>query len=554
MATEEEAERLMRLFEGNEQFHGTHGEPVWDDGKSKWTIRSTARTLNGPAALPLWLAHLDGRAPLGVVPIMQGDRCRWGSIDVDDYTVDEVRLMLKIEGGKYPLVVVRSKSGGLHLFVFFVEPELAAEVQAVLRDLRAALGLASSEIFPKQSRLIDDRDKGSWIVMPYFGGTYKSNEYPQGKLKHQHGIKASGSEMDLREFLEAAEAARTTVRAIKIKRAPKPRVNGHAINNTAAAFGNGPPCLEHMAGTGVADNRDDVMFMMGIYAKMAYPDDWRARVEEYNNLYISPSGSAEWVAEKIKSLEKKEYAYICANGTKDPMARFCNKVLCRARSYGIMKGGAAIPSITEIRKYNAEPPTFYVQADDLRLRLSVDQLLDYRKFAAAALIKADSTIIYGPMKDADWKALLGVAMQDCVIDPPTPDSGDLPTFVAYLRVYLFYRGVSQSVPDMVASGKPFEDKEGEIEGPEYAGCYYVTLTHIAEFMKKGGLTFDSGGQSRVATSEYVRSRLSDDLGAVHHKLNYKSTSKNLWRLPSEMLSLKPPDELLPLPPPKESKI
>lgn len=550
MATDEEAARLLALFEGNEQYHGVHGEPDWDDAKQKWAIRSTARTYQGPATIALWRAHLNGTTPLGVVPIMQGDRCCWGSIDVDDYTIDKIALIKKVEVGKYPLVGVRSKSNGLHLFIFFEYPELAAEVQALLRDLRAALGLADCEIFPKQSRLVDERDKGSWIVMPYFGGTY------DGKLKNQHGIRSSGSEMELDEFLDAAEAARTTLKAVKIRRAPKPRVNGHAADNTTAAFGNGPPCLEHMAPMGVTENRDDVAFMMGVYAKVAHPDDWRAKLEEYNNLYISPPGSPEWVVEKIKSLEKKDYAYTCGGGTRGPTLKFCNPVLCRARKYGIVKDGAAIPRITEIRKYDAEPPLFTVETDGgCRVRLTVDQLLDYRKFIAMTLSKSNSKLVYGPMKDADWKALLGIAMQDCEIDPPTPDSGDLADFMAHLHTYMFQRAISQTVNDLVATGKPFEDKDGEIEGEEYRGFYYVSLPHLASYMRKEGLTIDDGGRSRAIYPNIIGARLRDELGAVHVPKNFKNGTRQLWRIPPGALQGRPPSDEPPLlPPPRESKI
>lgn len=547
MATEEEAARLMALFEGNEEYHGIHGEPDWDDGKQKWAIRSTARTLHGAATLQRWTAHLNGTTPLGVVPIMQGDRCRWGSIDVDDYSVDEVDLMRKIEAGKYPLVTVRSKSGGLHLFTYFEQTELAAEVQALLRDLKAALGVADAEVFPKQSRLVDERDKGSWIVMPYFGGTF------DGKLRHQRGLKRGGGEMELHEFLDAAEAARTTVRAIKVRRAPKPRVNGHAADNTTAAFGNGPPCLQHLAGTRVqAGGRDKAMFMMGVYAKRAYPDEWRAKMEEYNTLYMDPPGSAEWVADKIKSLEKKEYLYTCS---QEPMVKHCNSILCRARQHGV-KGETMFPNISEIRKYDAEPPIFYVEVDGLRVKLTTDQLLDYRKFSAMVLQMATSRFIYGPMKDADWKTLLGIAMQDCEIEAPTADSGDMADFMAHLHTYMFQRATAQTINDLVIMGKPWEDKEGEIS-PEHRGHYYVSLPHLVSYMKKEGLTVDDGGRSRGINKGDVIHRLKDKaagLSAVSVKHNFKSGYRNLWRLSPDALENGASDEPLPLPPPKEQEI
>jgi TOTE conflict system primase-like protein len=183
----EQAAGLMNLFPGHENAHGTHGEPDWDDEKSKWSIRRTARTLPGPPTLELWEEHLAGARPLGVVPIDENSTCAWGCGDVDDYDVDALALLGRIEAAKLPLVPCRSKSGGLHLFLFLQSPEPARAVQAAVRAMMAALGHAGCEIFPKQSQLLVDRgDQGNWMIAPYFGGTFG------GKLREQAGLKRTG--------------------------------------------------------------------------------------------------------------------------------------------------------------------------------------------------------------------------------------------------------------------------------------------------------------------------------------------------------------------------
>jgi hypothetical protein len=87
------------------------------------------------------------------------------------YGEDLTTLIKKVEAAKLPLVPCRSKSGGLHLFMFATEPVLAKAMQDCLRELAAGLGIAGSEIFPKQAELLSDRgDQGTWMIMPYFGG------------------------------------------------------------------------------------------------------------------------------------------------------------------------------------------------------------------------------------------------------------------------------------------------------------------------------------------------------------------------------------------------
>ena len=186
----------------------------------------------------MWQQHLDGERPLGVVPVrldVERTLCRWGCGDVDDYGADVVALVNLVARMGYPLVPCRSKSGGLHLFLFLREWEDPAAVQTVLRDMMASLGYADAEVFPKQTRLVDERDKGSWIVMPYFGGDF------DGRLSMQRGVRPGGGDMTAEEFLDAAEAARTRTGEIKIvkprrKRSPRPEADADAEDGIGQAY------------------------------------------------------------------------------------------------------------------------------------------------------------------------------------------------------------------------------------------------------------------------------------------------------------------------------
>src|ERR1700735_1908853 len=131
---------MMALFAGFTSAHGTHGEPVQDG--LKWAIKPTARTVREPVTKQLWERHLKGEISLGIIPIRENGTCSWGSIDVDQYGEDFLKLIDRSERGGFPLVPCRSKSGGLHLFMFLTEPAPAAVVQSALRDMAAKLGLA----------------------------------------------------------------------------------------------------------------------------------------------------------------------------------------------------------------------------------------------------------------------------------------------------------------------------------------------------------------------------------------------------------------------------
>src|SRR5690348_7948144 len=84
--------RLLERFRGLDGVHGTHGEPHQDEGSLKWAIKKTAQTIRETATADLARAHIEGRRPLGLVPVCSDGLARWGSIDVDDYSGDMIAL------------------------------------------------------------------------------------------------------------------------------------------------------------------------------------------------------------------------------------------------------------------------------------------------------------------------------------------------------------------------------------------------------------------------------------------------------------------------------
>src|SRR5262249_50005628 len=149
-------------------------------------IGGTARTLREPVTLGLWEEHLSGARPLGIVPIRPDGTCWWGSIDVDVYEGhDWTSLIKRVKDAKLRLVPVRSKSGGLHLFAFFIEPVASSTVQTWLRGVASQFGLGRPEIFPKQTEMSEDAC-GNWMCMPYLGTTY------EGRLAEQVGLHPDG--------------------------------------------------------------------------------------------------------------------------------------------------------------------------------------------------------------------------------------------------------------------------------------------------------------------------------------------------------------------------
>jgi len=508
--------RLMKLFEGFTQAHGTHGTPERDPEGLKWNIKRTAATLRQEVTEDLWIKHVDGERPLGIIPIREDNTCSWGSIDFDVYDYDLLKIVKQVEDAKLPLVPCISKSGGLHLFLFLKEPESAADVQNVLRETAASLGMAKCEIFPKQQRVLLERnDLGNWMVMPYFGGTFNN------KLRFQRGLKRTGAEMSLAEFVTFAEGHRTTVEkliALTANRRAGPDITGKGNGKKASTggrkskgdFSDGPPCLQHLISgeQQQSDGRKRMLFMMGMYYKRADTNGWKARLDTANQTYFKPPLPSEEVLGVVRSLDKKDYEYTCK---EEPMHSHCNSVLCRTRKFGVGKAGE-YPTITSLSKLQTEPPVWFVDVEGERLELTTEELQSYVHFHRACMAKIDKC--YRNLRQDVWLSILSEAMVNVQPVPAPPEIGLFGRFNSLLREFLTNR--SRGIrPEDLMSGRPYEED----------GRHYFKIDAIMKFLQQEGFKV----KNNTVADSWVMQRIIDMKGG-RKKFNFSNAAsvRTFW--------------------------
>lgn len=520
MAAKNAAQRIMDLFSGFEGQHGTHGTPYLEPGNDlKWQIKKVARTKREPITLELWSKHLEGKYPLGVVPIRKDSTCVWGSIDIDQYDIDLLEVIRKIDALKLPLVPCRSKSGGLHLFLFLKDPLPAELVQGALRDIAASLGFAGSEIFPKQTKiLVEQGDQGNWIIMPYFGSDYG------GKLKFQYGLKKTGAEMTLEEFLTIAEKRRVTeeqLTALRSTNKSQPDAAGKGKAKTGKVkppFHNGPPCLQHMAVSGFPEGgRNNALFHIGVFLKKAEPADWQKALERDNQLYMRPPLTSDEVTSVIKSLEKKDYEYKCKD---QPMVSHCDSVACRGRKFGVGAGGA-YPVIEAISKLDTQPPLWFVEIPGARISMTTEELTNYRRFHT--LCVARSNVVFKLIPDPVWIGILSEAMANVDMIEAGPDVGTAAVFREMLESFLTNRTRGESKEDLLR-GAPWEDEE--------AGRHYFKLGPFEKFLQREGV--------RDMRRNEITTRITEDMKGGRFKMDIKGhRNLNFWWVPSSAIERAP---------------
>lgn len=524
----------MALFEGNDTHYGTHGEPSRKPGTLKWIIQPTAETRRGRITIEMWKGHVDGKKPIGVVPIMQDNSARWGSIDYDVYGEDLTALIKKVEAAKLPLVPCRSKSGGLHLFFFTLVPIPAATMAQILRNLAAALGIADSEIFPKQGEIQADRgESGSWMVMPYFGGDFG------GKLKMQVGLRANGGEIGLPEFVRFAEkmrqSAETAEELMHVSAAPVSGKRGKSVNGTGVKgdkgpmpaddpskpFGDGPPCLTHMVlSGGVTTGQNNALCHMATYYKRKFPDTWREELAVSNATHLNPVGSDAGLDSVIKSYSKKDYEYKCKD---EPMRTHCDSVACRAKRFGVT-GGTMAPLITSIKKLDSDPPIWFVQIDGKHsLECATQDLQRWDRFQVKLIEKAHNP--YGMIPQALWLATIGVALAAMTKDDTIPvgvDAGIGGEFKELISTFLTNKQRATREEDLL-SERPWEDEEG--------GRFYFHLGKLQAFLKKQGME----GMKRAQ----IVARIREDFKGGHEVRKVKDHDEHLYWIPSDGIRSKP---------------
>jgi hypothetical protein len=126
-----------------------------------------------PITKAAFIEHLTtGSRVVTIGQLNKHNQCKWGVIDIDDYNpafVDSVKQNIYLN--KYPLNIVQSVSGGLHLYLYSQEPISGALMRNALAYYRDQLELKrNTEIYPKQSELTKKNPYGNMIKLPYPSG------------------------------------------------------------------------------------------------------------------------------------------------------------------------------------------------------------------------------------------------------------------------------------------------------------------------------------------------------------------------------------------------
>ena len=386
------AARLSHLYKGLDRAHGRYMLEQSTDKNGKQKGKAT--TLRSPYTITHWEKHVDGKEGLGIIPITDNGTCWWGCIDIDKYPLDLEELEKKVVKEEFPFLLVRSKSGGCHLTVFFEEEQPCVEVVTKMQEAAAILGYTGSEIYPKQTKLANSQDVGNWLNMPYFDA-----------LSTDRFCVRNNTSLSLEEFLDYAESKKLR------------SVEEFVVHQKSEEFSDGPPCLQTLQRQGIGEGgRNTALFNIGVYLRLKHESNWEQHVDEANRTLINPPLGYREVASLVKSLEKKTYAFTC---NTPPIMNFCNRDLCKRRQFGVTSFqhvdiGVVMDYVTKI---NSEPPMWILTIDGVRTEVETDDLLDQQRFRKICVNAINK--IPGRMKPEEWDKFIRSKLVNIeIIDAP----------------------------------------------------------------------------------------------------------------------------------------
>ena len=370
---------FSEFFTGNTNTYGKYIPPKEDNKNEKQ--KGECSTIKGRVTVNLYKNHLEGEVGLGIIPIDENNNVRFTVIDIDMYPSNPFKYQKVINEYNLPIVMFKSKSGGLHLYTFFSEDVKARKAIILMRRVIVLFGLdTKTEIFPKQTTL--QKGSGNWINLPYFGDTRKM-------------LNERCEEVSLVKALDYIT---------------NKRINFESCTEIydSLPLNDGPPCLQSFYVCNNTPMREMYLFNLAIYYKSKNEDNWGEKIRDANERLLEPITDRRLESQVIAANEKNSYTYKCR---EEPICQRCNKALCKLRKYG--KEGDEVSSLTfeKLTQVLSDPPYYIWKINGVDMTFySEEELRKQDKFANYCMRFLH--LVPNRVKDVKWNSILNDAFKD----------------------------------------------------------------------------------------------------------------------------------------------
>jgi len=465
-------DRFINIFEG---LNSAHGGFKKDKSKLPGKSEGTHFVRREEVTQAMWENHLNGIGPsLGIMPVNEDSKCKWGCIDIDDVKLDYEEILKKIRKLSLPLIMCRSKSGCAHILLFTIKFIPAEEMQFVLKNFAAKLGLADKldRIFPMQTEF-KQGGTGSWVNMPYFNheeGTryaYKDN-FEAADIEEFFALHKKYAQDNLDKYLVDEEEP-APEKIIDNKKVKEP-IFIPCITN----------CMEANNGKIPKGMRNDFLYQAGLFYHKSHEAfskfEGKTRTAEsllrdFNTNNLIEPESENTVISTQNSVKKEGYKYKC----KVPNIRkYCNASKCCRNLFGITPEIAKeLVSVEEILgtifEYGSFPPIFYmyvkVNAKGGKLK---DEKVDFKgselKDKKAFITKLQNFGHFPPMvlelmKSTEFSSFMQAKIDKMIFVEAPPEAHQDFDFKTLIRNFLKFSTVSIDKWDLLEGACYYDQKK-----------------------------------------------------------------------------------------------
>lgn len=288
------AVRFRNLFRGLATAYGT--------GRGQW--------IKHPPGPEVWVDHLAGRGPgLGIAPLMPTNTVWFAAIDLDEPDFKAAALMQSLIPG--PSFIERTRSGNVHVWVFFESPCPAWVAMGVLREVCIAADKPHTEVFPKNPDFSKVR-LGNYINLPYYG--------------KDRPILAGTASLFLEDFIDNAENIKNDPRRweqradlMQIQDPSQRSREGREFGTQASLH----MCAEYIVANAetnplVYGHQSNTMFLLAKQFSNCrmYTHDEALEFMRYVNKYADPGLPDSEIQRILRNAEEKQYT---STGCDDPV-------------------------------------------------------------------------------------------------------------------------------------------------------------------------------------------------------------------------------------------
>lgn len=479
------------IFVGNP--NGKGQSRIGSDRNAEGKLKTESWVSKVPISDEDYNLHLEGKMGLGLSPILPNNKCLFGVIDIDDYNLDVTKYINIIYKFDLPLVPFYSKSKGLHLYMFFSEEVVAAEVISLLQTLRKILGLPKdTEVFPKQ-RTIPADGLGNWINLPYYDADNKDD--PR---------KVVGKDIELLDFETGLDLCRKSRRSLE----------NYKLILSNLPLADAPPCLQSIYLQRDTFYRNEYLFSLARYYKAKIGDNFEFELTEANNLLLRPIEIAELEKSVIRSHKKKDYSYKCGG---PPIQAICDKDECKKRTFGIGSDFISDLSYEEFIQYKSDPPWYEwtVNGQPLQFFTEMD-IINQAKFRELCFRKLH--VLPCRLKDSVWSNIVNNALKNVSVKE-VDLADDISTgrmFMEYVTEFMSGRVMADN-KEQILINRVYEDSEHH--------AYIFKSTALVEFLY-------NVKNFRVYRDVEIQSRLKQmGAGPIRYYVSQTSRSVRVWQLP-----------------------